>query len=98
MIYDYLLIGKENAKTAKDLARALKCDVRDITAGVERERRQGKPIIASCDPENPGYYIAETQEELQQYCSRLHHRAGEIYKTRSALLETAQTLPTAQEA
>lgn len=98
MIIEYLLIGKEHARTAKDLAAALKCDVRDITAGIEKERRQGKPIIASCDPLNPGYYLAGTQEELQQYCNRLHHRAGEIHKTRSALLKTANTLPTEQEA
>ena len=93
MVFDYLLIGKEHAKTAKELATTLHCDIRDITAGIERERRQGKPIIASCDPANPGYYLAGTQEELQQYCNKLHHRAGEIYKTRRALLETADNLP-----
>ena len=98
MIADYLSKGKENARTGKDLAALLHCDPRDISAGIERERRQGQPIIASCDPEQPGYYLAETAEELQQYCGRLHHRAGEIYKTRRALLETAQTLPAEQEA
>ena len=98
MIADHLLTGKENARTGKDLARALNCDIRDISAGVERERRQGQPIIASCDPEQPGYYLAETAEELQQYCNRLHHRAGEIHKTRSALLKAANDLPAGQEA
>lgn len=97
MIADHLLIGKENARTGKDLARALNCDIRDISAGVERERRQGQPIIASCDPELPGYYLAETAEELQEYCNRLNHRAGEIHKTRRALLEAAQDLPAEQE-
>ena len=98
MITDYLSIGKANARTAKELAALLACDIRDISAGIERERRQGQPIIASCDPEQPGYYLAETQEELQAYCSRLHHRAGEIHKTRRALLKTAEDLPPAQEA
>lgn len=97
MIADYLFTGKENAQTAKELASLLHCDVRDISAGIERERRQGQPIIASCDPEQPGYYLAATAEELQYYCSRLHHRAGEIHKTRRALLETAAELPPAQE-
>lgn len=97
MIADYLLPGKENARTGKDLANVLNCDVRDISAKVERERRKGQPIIASCDPENPGYYLAATAEELQEYCSRLHHRAGEIHKTRRALLEAAQGLPAGQE-
>lgn len=98
MIKDYLFKGKENARTAKALAAVLKCDLRDISAKVEKERRQGQPIIASCDPERPGYYLAETAEELQEYCNSLHHRAGEIYKTRSALLKTAETMPAKQEA
>lgn len=98
MIKDYLSIGKENAITAKHLAAILQCDVREISAAIERERRQGQPIIASCDPEQPGYYLAESAEELQQYCGRLHHRAGEIYKTRRALLKAAQDLQEKQEA
>ena len=95
MIADYLTTGRENAKTAKELAAMLLCSVRDISASIERERRQGQPIIATCDPKQPGYYLAKSAEELQQYCNTLHHRAGEIYKTRSALLATAQTMPAA---
>lgn len=98
MIADHLKAGKKNAKTGRALASILHCDIRDISAGVERERRQGQPIIASCDPENPGYYLAETAEELRRYCSKLHHRAGEIFKTRSALLDAAQTMPADPEA
>lgn len=98
MITDYLSKGKENAVTAKQLAAMLQCDVREISAEIERERRRGKPIIASCDPEQPGYYLAESAEELEQYCGRLHHRAGEIHKTRRALLKTAKDLQTEQEA
>ena len=97
-IADYLLIGAEHATTARELANILHCDIREITASVENARRQGEPIIASCDAKQPGYYLAATAEELQQYCNRLHHRAGEIYKTRSALLETAQNLQAGQEA
>ena len=93
MIAEHLLTGKENARTGKDLARALGCDPREISAGVERERRQGKPIIASCDPEAPGYYLAGTAAELRQYCGRLRHRAGEIHKTRRACLATIDQLP-----
>lgn len=98
MIADHLFIGKDKARTGRDLAISLNCDIRDISAKVERERRQGQPIIASCDPEHPGYYLAETAEELQQYCDSLQHRAGEIHKTRRALLAAAQTMQTEQEA
>lgn len=98
MITEYLSTGRENARTAKYLAAMLGCDVREISAAIERERRQGQPIIASCDNKQPGYYLAESAEEIKKYCGRLHHRAGEIYKTRSALLETAEKLSTKQEA
>lgn len=93
MIADYLLPGKVNARTGSDLAKLCGCDPREITAQIEKERRAGKPICASCDPEKPGYYLAETAEELQQYCGRLHRRAGEIHKTRRALLKAAKHLP-----
>ncbi len=98
MIAEYLQTGRENARTAKYLAAMLGCDVREISAAIERERRQGQPIIASCDFKQPGYYLAANAKELRQYCGRLHHRAGEIHKTRRALLEAAQNLPTDPEA
>lgn len=93
MIADFLLIGKENAQTARDLANLLECEPRDITTMIERERRQGAPIVASCDSRRPGYYLTTSAEELRQYCDSLHRRAGEIYKTRAALLEIADNLP-----
>lgn len=92
MIAEYLLIGRENAKTARELARLLHCDPRDISQGVERDRRNGQPICASCDPEAPGYYLADNAEDIQNYCKSLHKRAGEIYKTRRALLATAEKM------
>lgn len=98
LIADYLTTGKENAKTARDLAYMLNCDVRDITQGIEHERREGQPICASCDPEHPGYYLAETADEVNGYCQKLHKRAGEIYKTRQALLKTAENMSSGQEA
>ena len=93
MITDYLSKGAANAKTARELAKLLDCDTRGITQIIESERRAGAPIISSNDPTTPGYYLAETAEEVQHYCRRLHQRAGEIFKTRRALLKTAQTMP-----
>lgn len=89
MVTEYLLTGAENAKTGRELARLLHCDIRDITKSIERERRAGAPIVSSYGGEHPGYYLAESAEELQTYCRCLHQRAGEIFKTRRALLETA---------
>lgn len=85
MIAELLSVGRENARTGKELAAVIGCDIREITAAVERERRQGQPICAATG-ENPGYYIASDAEELERYCNRLHHRAAELYRTRQALL------------
>ena len=92
VLADYLSIGREHAKTGKDLAYMLNCDPRDISKRIEAERRQGKPICATCDGTQPGYYLAATADELQKYCDGLHKRAGEIYKTRRALLKTADEM------
>ena len=85
MIAELLSVGRENARTGKELAAVIGCDIREITAAVERERRQGQPICAATG-ENPGYYMASDAEELERYCNRLHHRAAELYRTRQALL------------
>lgn len=97
MITEYLFTGRENARTGKELANLLHCSTREISEGVERERRQGQPICASCDPETPGYYLAASAEDLEQYCRSLHKRAGEIHKTRRALLQVIDTLPPAEQ-
>lgn len=91
MIHELLATGKENARTGKALAILLNCDVRDITQQIEKERREGQPICASSgDP--AGYYLAEDEDELQNYCDRLKGRAIELFKTRQALVKTLQAI------
>lgn len=98
MIYELLGEGEHSARTGKELAKLLGVQPRDISQAVERERRQGKPICATCDRMNPGYYIAENREDMQRYCDRLFHRAGEIHKTRKACLATMDNLPAKEAA
>ena len=88
----FLYRGKDKAITGRELARLLHCAARDISESVEQERRHGSPILASCRSDRPGYYLAENPEEIEQYCGRLHKRAGEIFKTRRALLATAEKM------
>ena len=95
MITDYLFTGRDNARTGKELATLLRCDPRDVGKAIERARRQGAPICASCDPELPGYYLAADAEELERYCDSLHRRINEIYKTHAALLPVIDALPPA---
>jgi biotin operon repressor len=92
LIYEMLAEGEQNARSAKDLAKLLHCDRRAISLMVEAERRQGKPICASCDSKTPGYYIPESKEVMQGYCNRLLHRMGEIAKTRNACLQSMEGL------
>lgn len=96
MIFELLDTGEQNARSARELAKVLNTDRRSISILVERERRAGKPICATSDSKTPGYYIPATREDMERYCSRLHHRAGEIFKTRAACLETLDSLPAAE--
>ena len=91
-ISDYLLAGKEHAISSSDLCRILKIKRRDLTAAVEKERREGKPICASTG-NKPGYFLAQTREEMKQFCDSLCHRAGEIRKTRRACMAMLEDLP-----
>ena len=96
MIYEMLDTGEGNAKTARELAKLLQVDRRVISSLVERERRAGRPICATCDSKAPGYYIPATREDMERYCGQLQHRAGEIYKTRAACLGTLDSLHAAE--
>ena len=97
MIFELLLEGEQNAQTGKALCTLLNITPRDLTAAVERERRQGKPICASTGA-NPGYYIAPDKETMQGYCNSLHRREREIAKTRRACNKTIAKLPAREAA
>lgn len=82
MVKELLNKGEDSAVTGKTLARILNCDIRIVTMQIELERREGAPICATGN----GYFLAETEEELEAYCNALYRRAGELFKTRRALL------------
>ena len=96
MIYELLTEGRQNARTGKELAAALNCDIRIVTDQIEKERRAGHPICAATG-EKPGYFIAKDTEELQAYCDQLKGRALEIFKTRQALAKILQNDPAQQQ-
>lgn len=88
----YLHHGEKNAIPSRELCKLLGLSAREVSAAVERERRAGQPICASCGIP-AGYYLAQTQEEMRRYCAGLNRRAGEIQKTRRACLKTLDSLP-----
>ena len=92
MIYEILSEGAENARTGKEICKALNITARDLTLAIERERRAGRPICASTGG-TPGYFLAANREEMQRFCNSLYHRAGEIHKTRNACMKTLEDLP-----
>lgn len=94
MISELLARGKENAIPARELAAVLNCDIRTVAELVQKERREGKPICAMCRGRS-GYYLAANQDELDGYCKGLFKRAGELHKTRRALVKVLDTLPKA---
>ena len=97
MIHELLATGRENARTGRELAQHFNCSIREITEQVERERRAGQPICAAtCEPY--GYYLAADAEELNDYCRQLWKRAGEIHKTRRALVKVLAQIRDKQEA
>ena len=93
LVSDYLHKGAAHPQTARELCNLLDLDKRALQAAIERERRQGIPICASCTPDTQGYYLASNKAEMQRYCDSLHKRAAEIYKTRDACLNTIEKLP-----
>lgn len=91
MIFELLTEGRENARTARELARVCNKTTREITIQVERERREGR-LICAATGSNPGYYIPESPGELQRYCDQLKGRAIEIFKTRQALVRVLRRI------
>ena len=91
MIHELLTEGRENARTGRELATVLNCDIRDVTAQIETERREGHPICAAMH-EPAGYFLPANADELERYCNLLHKRAGELYKTRRALIKVLEQI------
>ena len=86
MIYELLAEGRDNARTGGELAALCGCNIRAVTAQIERERRDGHPICAASGP-NPGYFLPADDTELTTYCELLKGRAVELFKTRQALIK-----------
>lgn len=92
MVYEILFTGEEHAQTGRELSARLGIPIRNLTAAIERERRQGKPICANTRG-NYGYYIPPDREAMQAYCKALKRREAELAKTRKACALSIEKLP-----
>lgn len=97
MIFELLNTGKHRPIPGHRLAAILDTDTRTIAEIVERERQAGKPICATCNGTNPGYYLAETKEEAAAYCESLKHRAIAIFDTMHAVEQAGKKLPSRED-
>ena len=75
-IADLLLPGRENAIPRREL------DGRTVRLMIERERREGRPILAD---NAAGYYLPATEHERAACVRSMRHRAGEIMKSAQAI-------------
>ena len=81
-IADLLLPGRENAIPRRELERLTGLDGRTVRLMIERERREGRPILADTAP---GYYLPATEHERAACVRSMRHRAGEIMKSAQAI-------------
>ena len=90
MIHEILPAGRANPRTGRELATLCGCDLRAVTAQIERERRDGWPICATSRGDPSGYYLPADDEELRSYCACIQRRALELLQTRRALVRVLE--------
>lgn len=92
-VFPLLGHGKENAVPGHELAALLGLsDLRELTRIVERERAAGIPICATCDSQQPGYYLACEPSELAAYIKSLDRRLYNVRKTRDRLADALERI------
>ena len=81
-IADLLLPGRENAIPRRELERLTGLDGRTVRLMIERERREGSPILAD---NATGYYLPATEHERAACVRSMRHRAAEILAAARAI-------------
>lgn len=81
-VADLLSHGRENAIPRRELERLTGLDGRTVRLMIERERREGRPILAD---NATGYYLPATEHERAACVRSMRHRAGEIMKSAQAI-------------
>lgn len=81
-IADLLLPGRENAIPRRELEKLTGLDGRTVRLMIERERREGRPILAD---NATGYYLPATEHERAACVRSMRHRAAEILAAARAI-------------
>lgn len=87
-ISDYLSHGQQSAITLRQLQTLTNLDGRTIRRMIERERRDGVPILSD---NQTGYFLAENDDERDTFVKSMLHRANEIRLTAAAIEKGVKT-------
>lgn len=83
-VLELISIGRDNAQTARELARVTGLSRREVMAQIQAARLRGERICSS--PGNPaGFWIAENPAEYERAIKELSKRAGEQRQTIDAM-------------
>ncbi len=75
-------VGAENGMTRRELERLTGLDGRSVRLLIERERREGVPILAD---NASGYFLPASEDERAACVRSMRHRAAEILITARAV-------------
>lgn len=75
-------VGAENGITRRELERLTGLDGRSVRLLIERERREGVPILAD---NASGYFLPASEDERAACVRSMRHRAAEILITARAV-------------
>ncbi|HIU43427.1 MAG TPA: hypothetical protein IAB67_03935 [Candidatus Ventrousia excrementavium] len=78
--------GRAGAVPMVQLVAWTGLDSRSIRQLIERERRQGAPILSD---NRSGYFLAGSPEEVERFSRSMEHRAREILRTAAAVRAAA---------
>lgn len=81
-----LLHGRENAIPRSHLESITGLDGRTVRLMIERERRNGVPILAD---NKTGYFLPGNEDEKARWVKSLRHRANEVLRTADAIEKAA---------
>lgn len=86
-VLDLILVGREHAQTAAELARVSGLSRREVMARIQAARLCGEHICSS--PGRPaGFWIAENPAEYERIIKGLSRRAGEQRQTIEAMAQS----------
>ena len=81
---DYLSVGEENAITAKQLAKYLGWNERDVTITVNALRKQGTLI---CSNTQSGFWLPADDRDIEQFVRGMQSRITDMQKAMKPAIE-----------